>query len=133
MAKATTAPKATDIPAAAPKAGPLDLNSVALVGRLTTSVVLRETPSGRSVASLRIAVFQRGGRVSFQTITVWGKLAEICAQHLTKGRLISVSGRLDSRDWVATDGTKRSAVSVTAFQVQFLDRKPADIPTEVGA
>jgi single-stranded DNA-binding protein len=52
---------------------------------------------------------------------------------LTKGRLISVSGRLDSRDWVAKDGTNRSAVSVTAFQVQFLDRKPAGITKEVGA
>ena len=130
MAKATTAPKATDTPAA-PKFG-AQLNSVALVGRLTADPTLRETPVGQ-VATLRLAVSQRRGRVSFQTITVWGKLAEICAAHLTKGRLISVSGRLDSREWVAKDGTKRSAVSVTAFEVQFLDKKPAPPTGEVGA
>jgi single-strand DNA-binding protein len=128
--------KATSTPAVAPKSNGQSLNTVALVGRLTANPVLRTTspgPSGKSVASFRIAVAQRGDRVSFQTVTVWGKLAEICAAHLVKGRLVSIAGRLDSREWLTQDGTRRNAVTVTAFNVQFLDRKPADTSTEVGA
>jgi single-strand DNA-binding protein len=133
MAKTDTASKVTATSASAVKSSGEALNTVALVGRLTASPLLRATPSGKAVANFRIAVTQRGGQVSFQTITVWGKLAEICAAHLTKGRLVSVSGRLDSREWIAEDGTKHSAVSVTAFNVRFLDRKPAEPAKEVGA
>jgi single-strand DNA-binding protein len=133
MAKTDTAPKAAATSASAIKSSGEALNTVSLVGRICAGVLLRTTPSGKAVANFRIAVTQRGGQVSFQTITVWGKLAETCAAHLTKGRLISVSGRLDSREWLAQDGTKRSAVTVTAYNVQFLDRKPADAAKEVGA
>lgn len=125
MTKAKATPKGTAAPASAPKAGGENLNTVALVGRLTADPISRTTPSGKSVSNFRIAVSQRGEQVSFQNVTVWGKLSEICAAHLSKGRLVSVAGRLDSRDWLAEDGTKRTSVTVTAWNIQFLDRPKA--------
>ena len=54
-------------------------------------------------------------------VTVWGNQAESCAQYLSKGRPVGVDGRLEWREWDATDGSgKRQAVEVVAESVQFL-------------
>lgn len=103
------------------------LNRVVLVGRLVGDPALRYTPAGVAVASFTLAVDrpfknQQGEReTDFIDIVAWRKLGELCANHLGKGRLVAVEGRLQIRSYDAQDGTRRKAAEVVADNVQFLD------------
>jgi single-strand DNA-binding protein len=103
------------------------INSVVLVGNLTKDPELRHTPSGTAVTTLRIAVNDRVKRgeewqdaAYYFDVTVWGRMAENCAQYLAKGRPVGVQGKLTWREWEAQDGSKRQSVEVVAANVQFL-------------
>ncbi len=104
------------------------MNVVVLVGRLVADPELKYTPNGVAVCQLRIAVDRRfknesGERESdFFDVVAWRQSAEFAANYLTKGRLIAVHGRLQSRSWVQQDGQKRSKVEVVADNIQGLDR-----------
>jgi single-strand DNA-binding protein len=103
------------------------INRVILIGRLTRDPELRYTPNGVAVASFGIAVErpfsnQQGEReVDFINIVVWRKQAENCANHLEKGRLVAVEGRLQVRSYETAEGQKRTVSEVVADTVQFLD------------
>ena len=107
------------------------LNKVLLIGNLTWKPELRYTPSGTAVADLRVAVnrhytTQSGEKredACFLTIVVWGKQAESCGEYLDKGSPVFVEGRLQTRDWEAKDGGKRTATEIVAERVQFLRPK----------
>ncbi|MGB3058041.1 MAG: single-stranded DNA-binding protein, partial [Candidatus Omnitrophota bacterium] len=58
--------------------------------------------------------------VSFIRVVVWGKMAEVCGEYLTKGRPVLVEGRLKSRSWEDQSGQKKSALEVVANSVQFI-------------
>jgi single-strand DNA-binding protein len=106
-----------------------NINRVVLVGNLTRDPELRHTPSGTPVCSLRLAVNTRRKDESGQwtdkpnyfDVSVWGAQGESCAQYLAKGRPVAIDGRLEWREWEATDGSgKRQAVEIVADNVQFL-------------
>ncbi|MGF7184056.1 single-strand DNA-binding protein [Desulfitispora alkaliphila] len=103
------------------------LNKVVLIGRLTRDPELRYTPSGVPVASFGLAVErpysnQQGQReVDFIDIVTWRKLAELCANHIGKGRLVAVDGRLQVSAFEGQDGQKRRKTEVVADTVKFLD------------
>jgi single-strand DNA-binding protein len=107
-----------------------NINRVVLVGNLTRDPELRHTGGGTAVCSLRIAVNTRRKdgatgewteKPNYFDITVWGNQGENCAQYLSKGRPVGIDGRLEWREWEATDGSgKRQAVEVVAESVQFL-------------
>jgi single-strand DNA-binding protein len=105
------------------------LNSVVLIGNLTRDPELRYTPGGLPVATLRLAVNrnftnQQGEiETDFFNVVVWRNQAEKCAEYLSKGRQVAVTGRLQSRSWEGNDGQKRSAVEVVADRVVFLGRR----------
>ncbi len=104
------------------------LNSVILIGRLVRDPELRFTPNGIAVANFTIAVDrpfanQQGEReTDFINVIVWRKLAENVANHLNKGRLVAVQGRLQVRSYETQDGQKRTVYEVVAEEVRFLDR-----------
>ena len=110
------------------------LNRIILIGRLTRDPELRYVPSGHPVASFSLAVDrpftnQAGEReTDFIDVVAWRKLADQVSQHLSKGRLVAVEGRLQIRSWEAQDGQKRKAAEVVADAVRFLDRKGAAAP-----
>jgi single-strand DNA-binding protein len=100
-----------------------------ITGNLTRDPELRSTPSGTSVCKLRVAVNSRRkdgasgewiDKPNYFDVTVWGAQGENCANYLSKGRPVAVSGRLDWREWEAQDGSKRQAVEIIADSVQFL-------------
>jgi single-strand DNA-binding protein len=105
------------------------MNSVNLIGRLTADPEARTTASGTPVTGMRLAIARRPkagedrGAV-FIDITAWDKLGELCAEHLTKGRQVAISGRLELDEWTAGDGTKRQRHHVVAEAVEFLGAKP---------
>src|SRR5207247_2860438 len=58
----------------------------------------------------------------FIDIVAWRQSAEFAANYLNKGRLVAVDGRLQIRNWVAQDGTKRRSAEVVANDLRSLDR-----------
>jgi single-strand DNA-binding protein len=97
------------------------VNSVNLIGHLSSDVELKELGPEKKVANFRLAV-DRGGKESgadFFRVCVWDRQAELCAAYLCKGRRVAIEGRLRSRSW-EDDGQKRSAVDVVAGRVEFL-------------
>jgi len=104
------------------------MNKVFLMGNLTRDPELRYVPSGSAVVNFSVAVNrtykdnagERKEDTSFLRVVVWGKMAEICGEYLTKGRQVLVEGRLKSRTWETPEGQKRNAVDVVATSVQFL-------------
>ena len=107
-----------------------NINRVVLVGNLTRDPELQHLQSGTAVCKLRIAVNtrQKDGatqqwvdKPNYFDVTVWGNQGESCAQYLAKGRPVAIDGRLEWREWDATDGSgKRQAVEIVAESVQFL-------------
>ncbi|MDO9534029.1 MAG: single-stranded DNA-binding protein [Bacillota bacterium] len=106
------------------------LNKVILIGRLVRDPELRYTPSaGTAVANFTLAVdrsfFNQKGEkeTDFIRIVTWSKLAETCANNLSKGRLVAVDGQLQVSSYEDKEGNKRTAVDVVARDVRFLDGK----------
>ncbi|MCW5872156.1 MAG: single-stranded DNA-binding protein [Candidatus Eremiobacteraeota bacterium] len=103
------------------------MNLVVLVGRVVGPPELRYTPGGKGVAQFTIAVDRtRGGKngqekeTDFIPIVAWERLAEICNEYLTKGKLISIQGSLRTRTYETQDGQKRKAFEVVASDMQML-------------
>lgn len=108
-----------------------NLNKVYLMGNLTRDPELRYIPSGAAVTTFGMAVnrvytTQSGEKkkeTCFIRIVVWGKMAEVCGEYLSKGSPVFIEGRLQSRSWVGQDGQKRNTMEVVANNVQFLRLK----------
>jgi len=103
------------------------MNHIIIIGRLTKDPELRYTPNGVAVGSFTVAtdrpyVKDREKETDFIPVVVWQKLAENCANHLKKGRLVAVEGRLQIRSYDTQDGQKRRVAEIVASNVQFLDR-----------
>ena len=103
-------------------------NKILLIGRLKKDQEMRYTKTGKPVASFTIAVNrnkvqgQTENQADFIQIIAWNKLAEICASYLTKGKLILVDGRLQTRSYENKEGQKVRTFEVVAQTMQMLDR-----------
>ncbi|SMC02002.1 single-strand DNA-binding protein [Sulfobacillus thermosulfidooxidans DSM 9293] len=113
-------------------------NKIILIGRLTRDPELRYTPQGVPVASFTLAVDRpftnaQGQRdADFVDCVAWRKLGETVGNHLTKGRLVAVEGRLQIRGYTAQDGNKRRVAEVIIDTLRFLDA-PKSSPSSVAA
>jgi len=95
----------------------MTFNKVIQVGNLTRDpevVSLKD----KFLTKMCIAVNGQKDEVLFLDIECWGKLAELCAKYLTKGREILVEGRLRQDTW-EKDGQKRSKLTVVASDIHF--------------
>lgn len=96
------------------------MNLVAMIGNVASEPELRYTHGGKAVCSFRLAISRpKDDDADFFTIVAWERQAEICNEHLTKGRRIGVEGRLHHVTWDTDDG-KRSKVEVVAHRIQLL-------------
>ena len=117
-----------------------NLNSVLLEGNLARDPELRYTPKGTPTCTLALASQrsykidgERVEEVSFIEATTCGKLATVCAEHLTKGRGIRVVGRIKQERWEDPDGNARSKVVIIAEQVEFQpERRQSRPETELA-
>ena len=104
------------------------MNKVVLVGRMPQSPDRRYTASGKTMTTFSVACNYKDAtgsdKTDFVDCVTWDKLAETVAEHLSKGRLIGVEGRLSVRKYTARDGQQRIAYEVVADNVHFLDAKP---------
>ncbi|MCU0315964.1 MAG: single-stranded DNA-binding protein [Fimbriimonadaceae bacterium] len=109
----------------------MSINRVVLVGRLTRDPEVRETTTGKKVATFAIAVDKRikptdGPTADFFNITAWGVTADYVGNYMSKGRLVAVDGRLQTRKYTTQDGQNREVVEIVADNVQGLDRARDD-------
>jgi single-strand DNA-binding protein len=128
-----------------------NINRVVITGNLTRDPELRNTPSGTSVCSLRVAVNTRRKDASgewvdkpnYFDVTVWGAQGENCATYLQKGRPVAVDGRLEWREWQDKEGNKRQSIDIIDDSVQFLGSRDggenggrftpkSDVPADTG-
>jgi len=122
------------------------VNRVILVGNLGADPELRYTASGMAVAKFRIATSEtytdkqgtRQERTEWHRITAWGKLAEICGQYLSKGRMVYIEGRIRSDTW-EQEGVKRYSYEIVADIMRMLgagrgerEAEPPFAPPEGG-
>ncbi len=109
------------------------MNSIQLIGRLTANPELRCTNGGNAVCTIRLAVPRRPRRGAaepapvYVNVVTYGTRGEAVAVHMAKGRRVSVTGRLEHREWI-TDGVRHSIHEVIAAEVGFLDAAPKDAP-----
>lgn len=104
------------------------VNKVIVVGRLGKDPEVRTIGTGNTVTQFSVATSEnwvdkeghKQERTEWHRIVVWGRLAEICGKHLTKGRQVYVEGRLQTRSWEDQQGQKRYTTEIVANTVQFL-------------
>jgi single-strand DNA-binding protein len=107
------------------------VNRVLLIGRLGKDPEVRYTPDGMMVTNFTMATDeqrkdkngQKIQRTEWHRIVTFGKLAEICSSYLSKGKLIFIEGRIQTRSWEDKDGNKRSTTEIIANNMQMLDSK----------
>lgn len=107
----------------------MDLNRATILGRLTRDPEVRSTPSGQAVATIGLATNRvwtdqsgvRQERADYHNCVLWGRLAEIAGQYLSKGRRLYVEGRLETRDWTGQDGVKRYRTEIIVDNMIMLD------------
>ena len=105
----------------------MNLNKVFLIGRLTAEPEGRNTPSGQTVVSIRLATNrvwndrqtnEKHEEVEFHSVVLWGKLADIAQRYLRKGQMAHIEGRIQTRSWQAPDGQKRYRTEIVAENLQ---------------
>ena len=101
------------------------MNKVMLVGRLTRDPELRTLPSGKPLATFVVATneFRGGGggeRTEYHNVVAWDRLAEICGQFLSKGQLVDIEGRLQTRQWDDDAGIRHWKTEVVAAGLEML-------------
>ncbi len=112
----------------------MNYNRVILVGRLTRDPELRTTPDGVSLVRCRIAVNRRtsGEEADFFDFVAFRQNADFLANYATKGRLVLIEGRLQSRSYTDREGIRRTAYEIMTERVRLLDR-PREAETEIPA
>lgn len=112
------------------------VNKVIIVGRLGADPEVRTVSSGQTVCRMSVATSenwtdregQKQERTEWHRVVVWGRIAEVCGQHLSKGRQVYIEGRLQTRSWEDDQGQKKYTTEVVASTVKFLgsaDRQPS--------
>ncbi len=105
----------------------MNLNKVFILGRLTRDPEERTMPSGKPVSNFGMATNrmwtdreskEKQEQTEYHNIVAFGKLAEICNQYLTKGQLVLVEGRIQTRSWTDQGGNKRTRTEIIAENMQ---------------
>jgi single-strand DNA-binding protein len=105
------------------------LNSIIIMGRLTSTPELKTTTSGISVTSFTVAVdrrFQKQGeekQTDFLNVVAWRQAADFVCKYFNKGDMIAVQGELQTRRYEDKDGNKRTATEIIADNVSFCGGK----------
>ena len=107
------------------------MNTVTLTGRLTADP--ERTQAGEhAICRIRVAIPRRAqDGADFVDVVTFGRLADVCGDHLSKGRLVGIVGRLHLNQWTDGDGASRSRHEVIAATVEFLDAPKANGATPV--
>jgi single-strand DNA-binding protein len=113
-----------------------------LIGNLTRDPELRYTPGGTAVCNFGLATNRRWTTsdgeqkeaAQFHRIVAWAQLAELCAQLLSKGDKVFVSGRIQYRKWEDSDEIQRESAEVVINDMILLrSLKPKGQSSDTGS
>ncbi|MEA3346321.1 MAG: single-stranded DNA-binding protein [Chloroflexota bacterium] len=110
---------------------PRSLNKVMIIGRLGRDPEMRYTPSGKPVTSFSVVTSrswvtadgEHRENTEWFNVVAWGGLAEICNQHLSKGRQVYIEGRLHTHSWEDSEGRRHSRTELVAQEMIMLDKR----------
>jgi len=110
------------------------VNVVIVEGGVVREPELRYTPAG--AAYTRFAIAHTGfskqepdhEETSYFEVTAWGRIAEVCASYLKKGRKVIVSGKLRQSRWKDEAGHTKSRVVILAQDVKFMPNQKRQKP-----
>lgn len=107
------------------------LNQATIMGRICQDLDLKATPAGKMVLTFTVAVERdysgdNGKATDFIPVVAWEKTAQFIWNYFGKGRMIAISGRIQVRQWTATDGTKRTTTEIIANHAWFTGEKKND-------
>ena len=111
------------------------INQVVLIGRMTRDPELRRTGQGDAVTSFTLAVNRnytsRDGQqqTDFINCVVWRKPAENVERYCSKGSLVGVEGRIQTRSYDNAQGQRVYVVEVICDSVQFLNTRQKNLET----
>ena len=117
------------------------VNKVLLIGRLGKDPEVRYTPDGMMVTNFSLATDEyrkdkngeRVQRTEWHRIVTFGKLADICGNYLSKGKLIFVEGRIQTQSWEDKEGNKRYTTEIIASDMRMLDSKGQGKSQDMGS
>lgn len=104
----------------------MDLNKAIIIGRLTNDPETRALPSGQSVTNFSVATNRvwtdKSGTkqedTQFHNIVTFGRLADVASKYLTKGGLVMIEGRIQTRSWEDQSGTRKYRTEIIAEGLQ---------------
>ncbi len=105
----------------------MNLNRAIIIGRVTQDPQLRTTPSGQPVCNFSVATNrywhnqttrERQEKTEFHNVVTWARLAEIANQYLTRGSLVMIEGRIETRSWDDQSGNRRYRTEIIAENMQ---------------
>ena len=107
------------------------LNKVTLIGHLGRDPETRYTPDGKAATNFSVATSEtwkdaNGNKqesTEWHRITAFGKLAEVVSEHLRKGSLVYLEGKLRTRKWQDKDGHDRYTTEINIFEMKMLGGK----------
>lgn len=116
------------------------LNSISIMGRLSSDPQLRRTASGKAVVSFSVACErdfknqQTGEKeVDFIECVAWGGTAEMVEKYFHKGQMAVATGRLQLRDWTDKNGQKRRQAEILVNSIYFCGSKESGTQASSGA
>ena len=104
------------------------LNKVQLIGRVGKQPEIKDLGSSK-VAKFSLAISEKykgEERTEWQNIVVWNKTAEYVEKYVSKGSLIYLEGKIQTKAWDDKNGNKRFSTEIVCFNLQSLDSKNSE-------
>lgn len=112
------------------------MNSLHIIGNLTSDPELRTTRNGENVCKFTVAVNRRTKaekpEADFFRVTAWGERGVTCSKYLAKGKKVSVVGPVTVDTYQTKTGETRASLEVKADDVEFLTPRSESIDKETG-
>lgn len=108
-------------------------NKVQLIGNLGNAPEIRTTENGKKMARFSLATSEvyknaKGEKVTetqWHNLVAWGKVADIVAQYLDKGKEVAIEGKLVNRSYDDKNGNKKFITEILVNELLLLGSKAA--------
>lgn len=110
----------------------MSLNKIIVMGRIVNDIELKKTQSGVEVCSFKVACdrdFKSADgkkECDFIPVVAWRNTAVVVSRFMSKGRMVAVDGKLQSRQWTDKNNNKRTEWEIQAENVYFADSKQSN-------
>jgi single-strand DNA-binding protein len=108
-------------------------NKAQIIGRLGQDPKISYTPQGTETASFSVATSEtwtkdgeKKEKTEWHRVVAWDKLADICGKYLSKGSLVFIEGKIQTRAWEDKEGAKHSVTEIIAKTMKMLGGKSSE-------